>query len=125
MKSVGMAPLRDQPPGRLLGIPYRGPVPAAPFYSESKGRRHSGTAQHHISNKQCRRSNDAHGFGHSCPAACPCGRWRPSGVLIDVRVGPQVLEDLLPLLLVQHEVHAAAAVPPFEAALGLEEIPAI
>src|SRR5439155_3485394 len=40
---------------------------------------------------------------------------------IHVRVGAEVLEDLLPLLLVDHQVHAVAAVAALDLALGLAE----
>src|SRR5579883_3192103 len=40
---------------------------------------------------------------------------------VHVGVGAQVLEDLLPLLLVDQQVHALAVVPPLRPPLGLEE----
>src|SRR5262249_25970152 len=58
----------------------------------------------------------------------PEKRERPLGAspsplvgLIDVRVGPKILENLLPLLLVEHQVHALLVVPLLNAALGPEE----
>src|SRR5947209_5237446 len=41
--------------------------------------------------------------------------------LIHIRVGAQVLENLLPLLLVEHQIDALAAVAPLNAALGAQE----
>jgi len=41
---------------------------------------------------------------------------------VDIRVGAEILEDLLTALLVDHQVDAVAAVAPLQALLGLDEV---
>jgi hypothetical protein len=43
------------------------------------------------------------------------------GALIDIRVRPQILENLLPPLLVNHQIDAIAAMPALQPSLGLDE----
>src|SRR5262249_2289886 len=70
------------------------------------------------------RPPDAHLPPH-CRSDPPPPALRPRGegsfASIDVGVGPQLLEDLLALLLVQHQVHARPAVAPSDAALRPDE----
>src|SRR6476646_9774323 len=49
----------------------------------------------------------------------------PSSALIDVRVRPQVAQDLLPLLLVHHQIDAALVVPRLDLPLGAPEQPQV
>src|SRR4029079_7786270 len=48
----------------------------------------------------------------------PSGRLRSGSPLVDIRIGAEFLENLLALLLVDHEVHALFVVPAFHAVLG-------
>src|SRR5947209_10145023 len=54
----------------------------------------------------------------------PRGRETVNG-LIDVRIGAQVLENLLPLLLVHHQIDALPAVASLHPPLGLAERPRV
>ena len=60
--------------------------------------------------------------GRVCPRRCNSasrGGDKPRRSSIYVRVRPEILQDFLPLLLVEHQIDALAVVAPLDAPLGL------